>query len=451
MPRRRVLVVDDNLEMANTIVDYLRSQGFDAEAVSGGAEGMVRFAAAPADAVLTDLRMQDVDGLDVLEGIHKIDPDTPVVIMTAFGAIDTAVDAIRRGAYHYVTKPFKMDVVRVMLERACAERSLRSENERLRRAVEDRYSFASLVGKSPSMQELYTLIERVAAAPLPALILGETGTGKELVARAIHAHGPRAKGAFVAVNCAALPEALLESELFGHARGAFTGATQPRRGLFVEADGGTLLLDEIGDMPMALQAKLLRVLESGELRAVGSDTVRHCDVRLLAATHRVLEDLVREGKFREDLYYRLRVLSLRLTALRERREDIPMLLEHFLTIARRQTPASPVADFTPEAVALLSQHSWPGNVRELEHFVQSRVVTGREAKIAAETVRAYLQEVSSEHPLDRARKGLWTLRELEQEYIAWVVEHSGGNKTRASEILGIDPSTLYRREIRGKA
>jgi two-component system, NtrC family, response regulator HydG len=451
MPRRRVLVVDDNLEMASTIADYLRSQGFEVETVSGGAEGLARFASAPADAVLTDLRMQDVDGMDVLEGIRRIDPDAPVVIMTAFGAIDTAVEAIRRGAYHYVTKPFKMDVVRVMLERACSERSLRSENDRLRRAVEDRFSFASLVGRSPEMQELYTLIERVAAVPLPALILGETGTGKELVARAIHAHGPRAKAAFVAVNCAALPEALLESELFGHARGAFTGATQPRRGLFVEADGGTLLLDEIGDMPLALQAKLLRVLESGEIRPVGSDTVRHCDVRLLAATHRVLEDLVREGKFREDLYYRLRVLSLRLTPLRERREDIPLLLEHFLTIARRGAPTALVAGFTPEAVALLGEHSWPGNVRELEHLVQSLVVTGSEAKVGADSIRTFLRAVSADHPLDRARKGLWSLRELEQEYINWVVEHTRGNKTRASEILGIDPSTIYRRELRGRS
>jgi two-component system, NtrC family, response regulator HydG len=202
---------------------------------------------------------------------------------------------------------------------------------------------------------------------------------------------------------------------------------------------------------MALQAKLLRVLESGEIRAVGSDTVRHCDVRLIAATHRVLEDLVREGKFREDLYYRLRVLPLRLTSLRERREDIPLLLDHFLAIARRQAPTSPVTGFTPEAVAMLSQHSWPGNVRELEHLVQSLIVTGSEAMVGADSIRAFLREVAADHPLDRARKGLWSLRELEQEYISWVVEHTGGNKTRASEILGIDPSTLYRREVRGKA
>ena len=302
---------------------------------------MARFSAAPADAVLTDLRMKDVDGLDVLDAIKRLDPDAAVVIMTAFGAIESAVEAIRRGAYHYVTKPFKMAVVRVLLERACAERSLRSENQRLRKEVEERYSFASLVGKSREMQQVYELIERLAAVPSPALIVGETGTGKELVARAIHHQGPRARNAFVAVNCAALPEALLESELFGHARGAFTGATQQRKGLFLEADGGTLLLDEIGDMPLALQAKLLRVLESGEIRAVGSDSVRRCDVRILAATHRVLEDLVAENRFREDLYYRLKVITVRLPPLRERREDIPLLAESLRRA--RSCPGSHVA------------------------------------------------------------------------------------------------------------
>jgi two-component system response regulator HydG len=451
MAQRRVLVIDDNLEMASTIADYLRGQGFEADPAGGGVDGIARFAANPADVVLTDLRMQEVDGLDVLEAVRRIDPDTPVVIMTAFGAIDSAVEAIRRGAYHYVTKPFKMDVVRLLLDRACSERSLRLENERLRRTVEDRFSFASLVGRSTAMQELYALIERVAMVPMPALILGETGTGKELVARAIHAHGPRAKAAFVAVNCAALPEALLESELFGHARGAFTGATQVRRGLFVEADGGTLLLDEIGDMPLTLQAKLLRILESGEIRAVGSDSMRRCDVRVLAATHRVLEDLVREGKFREDLYYRLRVLTVSLRPLRERREDLPLLVDHFLARAKQQSPGSGVQGFTPEAMQVLSEHSWPGNVRELEHLIQSVVVTNDAARVDVDALLPSLREVAPDRILDRARRGLWPLRELEQEYIAWVLEHTGGNKTRAAEILGIDPSTLYRREGRVKS
>jgi two-component system, NtrC family, response regulator HydG len=449
MPKSRVLVIDDNAEMASTVAEFLVASGFEVETASGGAEGVARFSAAPADAVLTDLRMKDIDGLDVLDAIKRLDPDAAVVIMTAFGAIDSAVEAIRRGAYHYVTKPFKMAVVRVLLERACAERLLRSENQRLRKEVEERYSFASLVGKSREMQQVYELIERLAAVPSPALIVGETGTGKELVARAIHHQGPRARNAFVAVNCAALPEALLESELFGHARGAFTGATQQRKGLFLEADGGTLLLDEIGDMPLALQAKLLRVLESGEIRAVGSDSVRRCDVRILAATHRVLEDLVAENRFREDLYYRLKVITVRLPPLRERREDIPLLAGHFVSRVRARVPTSPVQGLAPEAVRLLEEHSWPGNVRELEHVIESAVVTGSSASVSPKDLEASLA-VIAKHPLDRAKRDLIPLRDLVLEYIDWVLERTGGNKTRAAEILGIDPSTLYRREVRGK-
>jgi two-component system, NtrC family, response regulator HydG len=450
MPKPRVLVIDDNAEMASTVAEFLIASGFEVETAAGGAEGVARFSAAPADAVLTDLRMKDVDGLDVLDAIKRVDPEAAVVIMTAFGGIESAVEAIRRGAYHYVTKPFKMAVVRVLLERACAERSLRSENQRLRREVEARYSFASLVGKSREMQQVYDLIERLAAVPSPALIIGETGTGKELVARAIHHQGPRGRNTFVAVNCAALPEALLESELFGHARGAFTGATQPRKGLFLEADGGTLLLDEIGDMPMALQAKLLRVLESSEIRAVGSDTVRRCDIRILAATHRVLEDLVADNRFREDLYYRLKVITVRVPPLRDRREDIPLLAEHFVARVRARVPGSPVQSLTPEALRLLEEHSWPGNVRELEHVIEGAVVTGTTASVGPKDLEASLA-VITRHPLDRARRDLIPLRELEQDYINWVLERTGGNKTRAAEILGIDPSTLYRREVRGKA
>jgi two-component system, NtrC family, response regulator HydG len=450
MPKPRVLVIDDNVEMASTVAEFLGAHGFEVETAAGGTEGVARFSAAPADAVLTDLRMKDVDGLDVLDAIRRVDPEASVVIMTAFGGIDSAVEAIRRGAYHYVTKPFQMAVVRVLLERACAERSLRSENQRLRREVQARYSFASLVGKSREMQQVYELIERLAAVPSPALIVGETGTGKELVARAIHHQGPRARQAFVAVNCAALPEALLESELFGHARGAFTGATQPRKGLFVEADGGTLLLDEIGDMPLTLQAKLLRVLESGEIRPVGSDSVRHCEVRILAATHRVLEDLVAENRFREDLYYRLKVVSVRLPPLRERPEDIPLLAEHFIARVRERVPGAVVQSLAPDAVRLLEAHSWPGNVRELEHVIESAVVTGTGSSVSARDLETSFAGIAR-HPIERAKRDLIPLRDLEQEYITWVLGRTGGNKTRAAEILGIDPSTLYRREIRGKS
>jgi two-component system response regulator HydG len=450
MPRPKILIVDDNLEMARTVGEYLESHGFDTHAAGSGTEALTHFASAPSDAVLTDLRMKDVDGLDVLEGVRKIDPLIPVVIMTAFGGIETAVEAIRRGAYHYVTKPFKMDVVRLLLERACAERALRSENERLRLEVAERHSFSNLVGKSPIMNQVYQLVERVAAVSSPALILGETGTGKELVARAIHSRSPRAAQPFIAVNCAALPEALLESELFGHARGAFTGATQIRRGLFLEADGGTLLLDEIGDMPLGLQAKLLRILESGEIRSVGSDSTRRIDVRVLAATHRVLEHLVEDGRFRGDLYFRLKVIPVRLPPLRDRREDIPLLVEHFVALSRKRIANARVESLSAKAVGALMEYSWPGNVREVEHVIENLMVTANGPIIEEAEVRACLGSQAPAHPVDRAKKDLMSLRELEQLYIAWVLERTEGNKTRAAEILGIDPSTLYRREVRGR-
>ncbi len=446
MGKPRIMIVDDNLEMARTLAQNLEQHGFTAEAVRGGLQGIARFLAAPADVVVTDLRMEGADGMDVLDAIKKSDPSVPIIIMTAFGAIDTAVEAIRRGAYHYLTKPFKMDVLRLFVERAVAKRALLSENRRLREVVEERLSFANLVGGSTAMKQLFSLVERVAGVTNPVLLYGETGTGKELVARAIHSTGPRATGPFVAVNCAALPEALLESELFGHARGAFTGATQLRRGLFLEADGGTLLLDEIGDMALSLQAKLLRVLESGEIRPLGSDTTRTCDVRVIAATHRNLEEQVDSGKFREDLYFRLKVLPVRLPTLRERREDIPLLAEHFLKHARAKNPGGVVESIPAPAMRLLIEHSWPGNVRELKHVIESLVITGSQAAASAEIVASAIGPAAREpHPLDRAKRDLQSLRDLEQAYIAWVLDHTQGNRTRAAEILGIDPSTIYRR------
>ncbi len=449
MRKYRVLVIDDNLEMAQSICDNLVRHGFDAEAASSGKEGIRRFGDASFDAVLTDLRMADADGIEVLDAVKKADPEVPVVIMTAFGAIESAVDAIRRGAYNYVAKPFKMDAVRLLLEHACAERVLLGENRQLRETVLQRYSFENLVGQSSSMRELYGLIERFSQASSPVLIMGETGTGKELVARAIHQLGPRGKGPFLAVNCAAVPEALLESELFGHTRGAFTGASQMRRGLLVEADGGTLLLDEIGDMPLPLQAKLLRVLETGTARPVGSDTDRKVDVRFLAATHRDVGERARAGEFREDLFFRLKVLSIKIPPLRNRKDDIPLLVQHFLARARQRNPSSPVEGLSAAALRELLTHSWPGNVRELEHTIERLVVAGTETQVSPETVRADIEpwEVPGKgHPLDRARSQLLPLREMTQLYIDWVVARVEGSRTRAAELLGVHPSTLYRRD-----
>jgi two-component system response regulator HydG len=445
----KVLVVDDALEMAQAVVEYLQRHGFEAEGVDSGSKALDRFRAAPPDAVLTDLRMKGMDGMDLLQAIQEIDRDVPVVIMTAFGAVESAVEAIQRGAYHYVTKPFKVDVIRLLMERALAESSMRAENAVLRRTVREVLTTGTLVGRSAGIKAVMDLVMRVAPVAAPVLILGETGTGKELVARAIHNEGPRKDAPFVAVNCAALPEALLESELFGHVRGAFTGATQTRRGLFVEANDGTLLLDEVGEMPMALQAKLLRVLETGEVRSVGSDAPRKTDVRIIAATHRDLPALVKDNKFRQDLFFRLNVVPISVPPLRDRREDVPMLLEHFLKRSRDRVPASPVRSFSPEATKILLDYPWPGNVRELENLVDRWVITGQGAEIGPADVRGTLGDRNID-PLQAAREELLPLHAVEQRYIAWVLERVGGNKTRAAEVLQIDPSTLYRREKQGK-
>jgi two-component system response regulator HydG len=443
----RILVVDDQLEMARTIVDYLDRHGMEGKAVSSAQEALGALGEGSFDALLTDLRMKGMDGLDLVDAAHRLEGDLPVVVMTAFGGIDSAIESIQRGAYHYITKPFKLEAVRVLLERACRERDLRCENRRLRRAVDDR--FGDMLGQSPPMLVLFSLVDRVAQVTSPALVLGDTGTGKELVARALHHAGPRAAGPFVAINCAAVPETLLESELFGHNRGAFTGATQARRGMFLEADGGTLLLDEIGELSPPLQARLLRVLESGEVRPLGSDGVRKVDVRIVAATHRPLSDLVNRGEFREDLYYRLKVLPIVVPPLRERGDDIRLLAEHFLAKARQRLPQAAVRGFASDAMAALLGHPWPGNVRELQHLVERLVVTVDKELVDAATLRGALEPPREKSVQARAwGESLPSLRDLEQQYIDHVLERTGGNKTKAAEILGIDPSTLHRR---GKA
>jgi two-component system response regulator HydG len=450
MSKGKVLVIDDALEMASAIVEYLQRSGFEAEGVDSGEAGVARFRAARADVVLTDLRMKGLDGMDVLQAVRAVDAEVPVVIMTAFGAVDSAVDAIQRGAYHYVTKPFKLDVVRLLLERAIGERAVRVENEGLRQTVREALTGGTLIGQSAGIRGVVDRIRRVAGTSVPVLVLGETGTGKELVARAIHAEGPRREGPFVAVNCAAVPEALLESELYGHVRGAFTGATQSRRGLFVEANGGTLLLDEIGDMPLPLQAKLLRVLETQEVRAVGSDAPRTIDVRIVAATHRDLPAQVRQGKFRQDLFFRLNVVPIAIPPLRDRREDVPILLAHFLRKSRERFPGSAAIGFDGEAIKALAAYAWPGNVRQLENLVDRCVITSDAGDVALADIRGALDEWAQDDPLD-GRGELLPLAVVEQRYIDRVLERVGGNKTRAAEILQIDPSTLWRRERQKKS
>jgi two-component system response regulator HydG len=432
--------------MAETVANELAAAHFDTEVVSSGATALERFAQDPADVVITDLRMKNVDGLDVLGGVKRADPTVPVIIMTAFGAIDSAVEAMRRGAFHYVTKPFEMEVLRALVERACRERTLTRENALLRRTLRANASAQQLLGGSAAMRQLRALIDRVAGAASSVLISGETGTGKELVALALHADSARADKPFVAVNCAALPEHLLESELFGHARGAFTGALQSRRGLFVEADEGTLFLDEIGDLPLPLQGKLLRVLQSGEVRPVGSEQSRRVDVRCVAATHKDLSTLVEKGLFREDLFFRLDVLRIPVPALRERAEDIPMLVEHFLRKSLGGVSRSVLAGFEPEALDFLTGGDWPGNVRQLENLVERLVVTASTPLARLSDVQQALGPVRGVDPIAPLLQRPLRLDELETRYIAAILQRVGGSKLKAAEILGVDPSTLYRRE-----
>jgi two-component system response regulator HydG len=438
--RARVLVVDDHLAMAETTADGLADRGFDAVAVDSGRAALELLEREPFAALVTDLRMPGVDGLELLAASRRIAPDRPVIVMTAHGAVESAVESIRRGAYHYLAKPFKLDELVIFLERALDEQRVRREATSLRRTFRAEHGIEGLVGRSEAMRAVVDVIQRVADADMPVLLLGETGTGKGVVARALHAAGSRAERPFVSVNCAALPEALLDDELFGHVRGAFTGATGARDGLFVAASGGTLFLDEVGEMSPALQAKLLTAIEARTVRPIGSSREVAVSARILAATHRDLHERVRAGAFREDLLYRLDVVPIELPALRHRQGDVPALVAHFLADARARHPTSPVERFSAEAMARLLEYAWPGNVRELGHVVERAVVLGRAAEVPVEALPAALQA----RPKPAATFGdeVRPMREVQREYAAFALERFGGNKSRAAQALGVDVKTL---------
>jgi two-component system response regulator HydG len=436
-----VLIVDDDPALAQTVTDGLADIGYDAVAVSSSAEAARRMDE-PFDAVVTDLRMPEVDGMELLALSRRTAPERPVILMTAYGAVDTAVAAIRRGAYHYVTKPFKVEELGLFVGRALDESRLRRETRALRRAVKETLSLDNVIGSTASMRDVFTLVRRVCDADVPVLVLGETGTGKGLIARALHAEGARAERPFVTVNCASLPETLLESELFGHAKGAFTGATGDRRGLIEEAAGGTLFLDEIGEIPMAMQAKLLDVLERRVVRAVGTNKERAVDVRIVAATHRDLGARVQAGHFREDLLFRLDVVSVDIPPLRQRRDDIPALAAHFMGRSRAKHPRSPVERLGKEALEAMTAYSWPGNVRELEHVLERAVLLGTSAEVGpGELPRALL----SPQPKGAEFSGpVVTLEEVERRYAAWALDQMEGRKMATAEKLDIDRKTLAR-------
>jgi DNA-binding NtrC family response regulator len=433
-----ILIVDNDPEMLTVLRRHLEGEGYAVTAVGGGREALAALAGASFDVVLTDLVMDDVDGLTLVRETQTRDPAQRVVLMTAFATLETAIEAIRAGAYDYLTKPFKLGEASLAVSRALDDRRLREENRKLRAQIERRFSVDNILGRSKAMQTVFEQIRAIAASDATVLILGESGTGKELVARAIHQQSTRRGGPFVPVNCAAIPETLLESELFGHEKGAFTGADRKRRGLFVEADGGTLFLDEVGDLSPALQAKLLRALQERSIRPVGAQQDIRLDLRVISATHRDLPALVQHGPFREDLYYRLAVLPLRLPSLRERSDDILLLAGHFLERAA-STLGKALEGFDAEASAWLLSHRWPGNVRELENVVERAATLAHGPRI---TLKDLHVEFAAPLAAGSARP---TLADLELDYIRRVVAEAGGDKRAAARLLGVSVRTLQRK------
>jgi DNA-binding NtrC family response regulator len=380
--------------------------------------------------------------MEALRAIKELNPDIVVIIMTAFGSIDQAVQAVKEGAYDYINKPFKIDEMLLTIEKALEERRLRHEVSTLRQELRTRYHFENLIGKSRAMQEIFGLIEQVAGSRSTVMVYGKSGTGKELVAKAIHYNSPRSSRAFVAVNCAAIPAELLESELFGHEKGSFTGAIATKVGKFELATGGSLFLDEVGSMRLDLQAKILRALQEREVERVGGTRIIKIDVRVIAATNRDLKKAVEEGTFREDLYYRLNVVPITLPDLKDRQEDIPLLANHFVQkFAQESNPA--IREISKEAMAVLMSHAWPGNVRELENVIERAVTLGHGPAVLSTDLPPHL--AGGANPLERALTREATLEDLERDYIAMILQRTKGHQIRAATILGIDRRTLYRK------
>ena len=442
-----ILVIDDEKKMHRILQLSLEGMGHSVTAASSGPEGVERARASLPSLVITDMKMPGMSGMEVLEEIKRLDPEIPVIIMTAYGTVESAVRAMKAGAFDYILKPFDIAEMEVLVEKALRFRRLARENEQLREELHSRYRFDNIIGRSPAMQRIFDLIVRIAATRSTVLITGESGTGKELIAGAIHYRSDRADAPFVRLNCGAIPATLLESELFGYDKGAFTGAERQKPGRFELAHGGTLFLDEIGDMEPALQVKLLRVLQSGEFEHLGGTRTVRVDVRVIAATNCDLEQRIREGRFREDLYYRINVVPIRIPPLRERPEDIPLLAQYFVEKYSEETHQGRKT-LTPEAVETLLRHHWPGNVRELQNMIERAVVLTRGERL---TPRSFvfpergrrgspgLDEVSlPEEGISLPR----VVEELEKAYLKKALVQAQGVQTRAAELLGITRKIL---------
>ena len=445
-PRGKVLVLDDEPSMCDMLAKQLRVRGFEYETFTVPDQAIQHFRTDDFEAVLTDVTMPGMDGIEFCRQAAAIRPDVPVIVMTAFGSLETAIQAIRAGAFDFVTKPIEMDLLVISLERAIRHHRLHQQIRRLEDVVESARGYGELVGESPAMQKLYDQLERIRDTDASILITGESGTGKELVARSIHHHGPRRDCPFVTINCGALPEALIESELFGHAKGAFTDAKTGRRGLFAEADGGTLFLDEIGELTLPMQVKLLRALEERRARPVGSNQDFHFDVHLVSATNRDLETAIEEGRFREDLYYRINVIQLELPPLRARGTDILLLAEQFLK-QFAQRSGKPIQGIAENAAAKLLSYDWPGNVRELRNVIERAVALARFDTITIEDLPEKIVQFRDDRLeiVGTDPSELISLEEVERRYIQFVLKAVGENKSLAARILGLDRTTLYRK------
>jgi two-component system response regulator HydG len=442
--RRRVLIVEDDQGVRGLLEATLGDNGYEVVAADSGEKALAALDRGTFEAVLLDLNLPGITGMDVLRVGPTLQMDTPFIVMTAFGSVDTAVEAMKHGAFDYVGKPFRADEILLTLERAIEEQALRREVAQLRRQVPGAGHGTPMVGKSAPVERLRDLIARVAPSRATVLITGETGTGKELVARLVHALSPRERKPFIGVNCAAIPETLLEAELFGHMKGSFTGAIATTRGLLEEATGGTLFLDEIGAISANIQVKLLRALQERTIMRVGGREAIPVDVRLIAATNTDLAAEVRAARFREDLYYRLSVFPIRVPALRERRDDIPLLAAHFVRRAAADNGVEP-PQLPPVTMQRLMEHEWPGNVRELENFIERAVIMHAGAKTISFDPDMSLHRRKEQDLLDSAKTAQWTLGQLERAYLLAVLEQTGGHQAKAAEILGIDRRTLYRK------
>ena len=442
--RPTVLIIDDESGIVDTLRILLKNEGFAAHVAFGGKQGIDQIAAIRPDIIISDIRMPAVNGLEVLAAAKSQDPDVPVILMTAQASLQSAISAVNDGAFHYVQKPFQNDALVAIVKRAAETRQLNTENRALKREIKKRDLGSRPIGNHRSWLDVLSVAETVATSDSTVLLQGESGTGKGVIAKYIHELSMRSAGPFVSINCGALPESLLESELFGHVKGSFTGAVKDKSGLFSAAEKGTFFLDEIGETTAATQVKLLRVLQHREVIPVGATEAIPIDTRLVAATNRKLDDEIARGNFRSDLYYRLNVISIEIPPLRERREDIPVLAESFLTEIAKKRGEEP-KQLSPEAAEQLQEYSWPGNVRELENAIERAVILASNGTIYPTALPDKVKNRKAEPLMAERIAPNPPLEVIERAYIMWVLGSEGGNKSRAAEVLGIDPSTLYRK------